>query len=387
MKRKNNFSIGEQFSVYIHFPFCIKKCNYCDFVSYKFASHNTDQYIDCLIKEIKLFAEKNAVEGVRISSMYFGGGTPSLITPEQLARIFRTLRSIFDLTSVKEITLEANPETVSKTKFSEFKELGINRISMGAQSFNDKTLKILGRVHNSKKIYEAFSILRSVGFSNVNLDLMFALPGESITDTMNSLKKAIKLGPEHISYYSLTIEEGTNFYRNRNYLDLPGEKEQYREFSEGIKLLESNGYKRYEISNFALNGFESVHNIHYWKNLPYFGFGASAASFLRRVRSQNYFRIPSYCNAIERKALPHRVSEHLTDLHAKAEHLILSLRMIKGVDKNLYYHRFGTLPDYDFGNKINFLKNKKLLKENDNYIALTQKGTFIANSIFEEFLP
>lgn len=387
MKIKNNFSIGEQFSIYIHFPFCIKKCNYCDFVSYKFASHNTDQYIDCLIKEIKLFAEKNAVEGVRISSIYFGGGTPSLITPEQLARVFETLNSVFVLSSVREITLEANPETINKTKFSKFRKLGVNRISMGAQSFNDRTLKILGRVHNANKIYESFSVLRKVGFSNINIDLMFSLPGESVKDTMNSLKKAIALGPEHISYYSLTIEKGTNFYRNKDYLDFPNEKEEYQEFSEGIKLLENAGYKRYEISNFALNGFESVHNIHYWKNLPYFGFGVSAASFLRRSRTQNYFRIKSYCNAISNKTLPERSSEHLAGLHAKAEHLILGLRMIKGVDKDLYYHRFGTLPDYDFKEKIDFFIHKKLLKKNAHYIALTKNGTFVANGIFEEFLP
>jgi len=387
VKIKNNFSIGEQFSIYIHFPFCIKKCNYCDFVSYKFASHNTDQYIDCLIKEIKLFAEKNAVEGVRISSIYFGGGTPSLITPEQLARVFETLNSVFVLSSVREITLEANPETINKTKFSKFRKLGVNRISMGAQSFNDRTLKILGRVHNANKIYESFSVLRKVGFSNINIDLMFSLPGESVKDTMNSLKKAIALGPEHISYYSLTIEKGTNFYRNKDYLDFPNEKEEYQEFSEGIKLLENAGYKRYEISNFALNGFESVHNIHYWKNLPYFGFGVSAASFLRRSRTQNYFRIKSYCNAISNKTLPERSSEHLAGLHAKAEHLILGLRMIKGVDKDLYYHRFGTLPDYDFKEKIDFFIHKKLLKKNAHYIALTKNGTFVANGIFEEFLP
>ena len=258
---------------------------------------------------------------------------------------------------------------------------------MGAQSFNDRTLKILGRVHNSKKIYEAFCTLRSIVFSNINLDLMFALPRESVVDTINSLKKAIRLGPEHISYYSLTIEEGTNFYRNRYRLNLPNEKEEYLQFKEGIELLENAGYKRYEISNFARHGFESIHNLHYWKNLPYFGFGVSAASFLRRIRSQNYFRVPSYYRAITNKTLPVRNTEHLTGLHAKAEDLILGLRMIKGVDKNLYYHRFGTLPDYDFGNKISFLKNKKLLKENNKYITLTKKGTFIANSIFEEFLP
>ncbi len=387
MKVKSNPAITEQFSIYIHFPFCIKKCNYCDFVSYKFASHDTEQYVHCLTREIELFAEKNFVKGVKIVSIFFGGGTPSLISVKQLTRVFETLNSVFNLSSVKEITLEANPETVNKAKFSEFKKLGINRISMGAQSFNDKTLKILGRVHDSKKIYEAYSILRKVGFFNVNLDLMFSLPEESIEDAISSLKKAIALRPEHISYYSLTIEKGTNFYRNRHNLNLPNQKEEYLQFSKGIKLLESEGYGRYEISNFALNGFESVHNIHYWKNLPYFGFGVSAASFLKRKRSQNYFRIPSYCDAVLKQTIPKRSTERLTGLHAKAEHMILGLRMIKGVNKNLYYYRFGTLPDYDFSEKIEFFKKRHLLKENTKYIALTKKGSFIANGIFKEFLP
>ncbi len=311
-----------------------------------------------------------------------------MLQPEDLAEIIRAIKHNFDINEPCEFTMEVNPETVQYNKFKEFKDLGINRISLGAQSFNDKTLKILGRVHNSRQIYVAYETLRKVGFKNINLDLMFALPGENLLDTEHSLREAINLRPEHISYYSLTIEKGTEFYEKRNSLKLTDDDSDYEEYLKGIEILENSGYIHYEISNFAKPGFESKHNKIYWKNLPYIGFGISAASYLRRNRFQNTSSFKDYCDKINQNILPVSYSEHLTAKFAKAEHLILNLRLLKeGVDKNLYYTRFGTLPEFDFYETIEKLRALRLIKVEPDKILLSRKGMFIANSVFTEFLP
>ncbi len=347
------------------------------------------KYMYCLKKEISITTEASGITGIQVSTLYFGGGTPSLAGPDVLKSVIDALRRNFDLNNSTEFTLEVNPETVSLPKFRKFKEIGINRISMGAQSFNDKTLKLLGRVHNAKQIYRAFDILRKAGFENVNLDLMFSLPGEKLKDLEYSLNEAISLNPEHISFYSLTIEEDTVFGRIKDRLDLPNQDEDFLQYKTGIELLESAGFEQYEISNFAKPGFKSAHNIRYWRNFSYIGFGVSAASFIRRVRFQNTSNFDSYCNAISKDvAPPLDYKEHLVSRRAKAEHIILNLRMVKdGVDNDLYYTRFGSLPRWDFSETIEKLKKLKLIKENKKRITLTKKGVFLANNVFTEFLP
>ncbi|MCD6410321.1 radical SAM family heme chaperone HemW [bacterium] len=375
-------------ALYLHIPFCLKKCNYCDFVSFPYRRDRLKKYISCLASEISLSSEKLGINGCKVGAIYLGGGTPSLLQPEDLAEIIRAIKNNFDINEPCEFTMEVNPETVQYNKFKEFKDLGVNRVSLGAQSFNDKTLKILGRVHNSRQIYIAYETLRKAGFENINLDLMFALPGENLLDTEYSLREAINLRPGHISYYSLTIEKGTEFYEKRNSLKLPDDDLDYEEYSKGIEILENSGYTHYEISNFAKPGFESKHNKIYWKNLPYIGFGVSAASYLRRGRFQNTSSLYEYCDKINQNILPVSYSEHLTAKFAKAEHLILNLRLLKdGVDKNLYYIRFGTLPEFDFYETIEKLKSLHLIKVEPGKILLSRKGVFIANSVFTEFLP
>ncbi len=308
--------------------------------------------------------------------------------PADLLKIVQTLRKYFDFSFLTEFTLEANPETVSYNKFEEFHSLGVNRISMGAQSFNDKTLKILGRVHNSRQIYKAFGALRKAEFDNINLDLMFALPGESLKETMYSLTEAIKLSPEHISYYSLTIEEDTKFYKEQDKLKLPDEDLDYKEYREGIEILEKNGFIHYEISNFAKRGFQSEHNKRYWRNLSYLGFGVSSYSYLKRERFGNTNSLGQYCRYVDEGLTPVSYREKLTDIKAKAEHIILNLRLLnEGVNRELYYIRFGTFPNFDFAKQIEKLKNFKLIKEYSDKIVLTKRGMFLANDVFTEFLP
>ncbi len=382
MKRKSN-----GIALYIHIPFCIKKCNYCDFVSFNYTKRKLKKYVECLKNEMELYINNLQLRGLSVSTLYFGGGTPSLLSPEDLYKIIKKIKEYFNLKNLEEVTIEANPETIELEKFKEYRSIGINRVSIGAQSFNDTTLKILGRVHNSKKIYEEFYVARKAGFTNVNLDLMFALPGERLKDTMFSLKKAILLNPEHISYYSLMIEEGTPFFKMQNRLSFPDNDTEFAEYEKGIELLEKNKFKQYEISNFAKIGFESKHNLQYWRNLPYLGFGVSAVSYIKRKRSKNISNIDVYCKKIENKIFPIGSIEHLVGKKAKAEYIIISLRTVKGCNKNSYYLHFGTLPESDFSDVIKKLKGNELLHEDKEYIALTKKGIFIANNVFEEFLP
>ena len=383
MKRKSNIGIA----LYIHIPYCIKKCNYCDFVSFNYTSEKLEAYTKCLTKEIEIFCDSLGYDGLNISTIYFGGGTPSLLTPKELSKIIKVIKKYFETKNVTEFTIEANPETVNLSKFIEYRELGVNRVSLGAQSFNEQTLKVLGRVHNAKRIYSAFETLRKAGFKNINLDLMFSLPGETMKETMFSLKEAIKLNPEHISYYSLIIEDGTPFFKMQNTLELPDNEEEFLEYSKGIKLLKENGYKQYEISNFARDEYFSKHNIQYWKNFPYVGFGISAASYIQRKRTKNFSNIISYCKKVKEGNLPISSAEHLTGKKAKAEHIIMNLRMTKGANKRNYYLRFGNFMETDFGNEIGSLKQQKLVKESKNYLSLTKKGMYVANVVFEKFLP
>ncbi len=384
MKLKRNSGIA----VYIHIPFCLKKCNYCDFVSFSYKRDVLKDYISCLIREINISSEYLGIGGISVSTVYFGGGTPSLLEPKDLEKIICALDKNFKLEFLSEFTIEANPETVEYDKFKAFKALGVNRVSMGAQSFNDITLKLLGRIHSSERIYHAFEILRETGFENINLDLMFALPGEKLKDTLYSLNEAIQLSPEHISYYSLTIEKGTEFYAKQRTLNLPDENLEYEEYTKGMEILLKNEFLHYEISNFAKRGYESAHNIYYWKNLPYVGFGVSAYSYLRRKRFGNFTDIKKYCKTVYDKMLPVEYEEKLAGIRAKAEHIMLNLRLLsEGLDSRLYYKRFGTLPVSDFGNQINKLKKYGLIKESDNRIILTHHGVLLANQVFTEFLP
>lgn len=381
MKEKN-----KGISLYIHFPFCIKKCNYCDFASFPLNEPEKSLYIRALQSEISLFMDHFPDSRIRVETMYFGGGTPSLLSPQELEEILSHLSKYFDFSSISEFTIEANPETVIKNKFIEFRRMGINRVSVGAQSFNENTLKLLGRVHNAAKIYKSFEILRDAGFSNINVDLMFSLPNETLSELMYSLKEAVGLAPEHVSFYSLVLERGTPLFQASKKMNLPNEEESREQYLNGIQFLAENCYSQYEISNFAKTGFECKHNLSYWESRPYLGFGVSAGSFLARRRWKNVSNLESYFSHLNKKELPISFKEFLKGKMQKGEFLIMALRLTEGFDVSLYYNRFGVLPDEAFKDEINFLRSKRFLSADKTRIKLTQKGLLVANRVLEYFI-
>lgn len=381
MKEKN-----KGISLYIHFPFCIKKCNYCDFASFPLNEPEKSFYIRALQSEISLFMDHFPDSRIRVETMYFGGGTPSLLSPQELEEILSHLSKYFDFSSISEFTIEANPETVIKNKFIEFRRMGINRVSVGAQSFNENTLKLLGRVHNAAKIYKSFEILRDAGFSNINVDLMFSLPNETLSELMYSLKEAVGLAPEHVSFYSLVLERGTPLFQASKKMNLPNEEESREQYLNGIQFLAENCYSQYEISNFAKTGFECKHNLSYWESRPYLGFGVSAGSFLARRRWKNVSNLESYFSHLNKKELPISFKEFLKGKMQKGEFLIMALRLTEGFDVSLYYNRFGVLPDEAFKDEINFLRSKRFLSADKTRIKLTQKGLLVANRVLEYFI-
>jgi oxygen-independent coproporphyrinogen-3 oxidase len=371
-------------AVYIHFPFCVKKCNYCDFVSFGYSEYST-KYIDYLKKEVELFFKRYPKSKIPLRTLYIGGGTPSLLQPSELASILVKLDEYFDFSSLIEFTIEANPETVDEVKFREFRALGANRVSLGAQSFNDSTLVTLGRVHNTNKIYKSYEALRKTNFRNINIDLMFGLPEESFLQNMHSLKEAISLSPEHVSYYSLTIERGTSFYRMKDSLNLPKDSVASKEYKEGIKMLKANGFIHYEISNFAKENNYSEHNLVYWQGLPYIGFGLSSVTFFGRKRVKNTISLRKYFESIDNNKLPFTFYEHLKGRRQKGEFIILGLRLVSGLNEKSYYERFGTFPISDFKEEIDTLEKLDLIRENNQYIKLTKKGLLFANQAMQLF--
>lgn len=382
MNRKNSTGV----SVYVHIPFCLKKCNYCDFVSFSYSALELKKYLKYLKREVEIFFSSLPESKLFIKTLYIGGGTPSLMSAELLLDLVNYLSLYFDFSALVEFTIEANPETVEPEKFKEFRQIGINRVSMGAQSFNDQSLKILGRVHDSNRIYKSFEVLRKARFENINLDLMFALPGESDDNVYFSLNEAMRLSPEHISFYSLTLERGTKFFKIRNKLNIPDEVDQARHYKMGIELLEKNGYKQYEISNFAKEGFQSIHNLSYWMSLPYVGFGVSAGSFMARIRRKNVVNLKSYYDKIDSQKLPFWFSEHLMEKRQKGEYIMMCLRLKEGCTNSLYYERFGVFPETDFRKEINDLSKTGLIKVNKKGFSLTLKGMLIANQVMQFFI-
>ncbi len=376
----------EGISLYIHIPFCRRKCHYCDFVSFIADRAELKRYISYLKKETEIFFSRFSVGEIPVKTLYIGGGTPSLMESEDLGDLLDFLSKSFNLFPLYEFTIEANPETLDLLKFEEFKAIGVNRVSMGAQSFNDRTLNILGRIHNAHRIYEGFEVLRRAGFDNINIDLMFNLPEERVEDTLSSLRKAIELSPEHISYYSLTIEEGTFFYDIKDSLYLPAEAEEVREYKQGIALLKKSGYHQYEISNFASEGKRCLHNIAYWESLPYLGLGVSAGSFIGGERTRNVSNLSLYYDKLCHHEMPYELREKLTGVKLKGEYIMMSLRLLEGVNNLSYYNKFGVFPEEDFADEIAYLKEYKFLSVDKYGFRFTKRGILLANEVMTFFI-
>lgn len=376
-----------ELGLYLHLPFCISKCPYCDFNSYQLKEDNQiSSYISALYQEIKAYSQK--LNKSNIKTIYLGGGTPTILSGIQIYNILEFCKDKFIIDKNAEITIEANPGTLDGEKIKLLIESGINRLSLGAQSFDDLFLKKLGRIHNTQDIIDSYYLAREKGFNNINIDIMFALPDQTIKDLQITLKKAVSLKPDHLSLYNLTIKAGTEFYRKHKggKLKLPTEDEDYDMYNWAINILEKNGFEHYEIANFARPYKRSMHNLIYWQNKPYLGIGAGAYSFIKGYRYMNYENPEIYIKEIMSGKLPVDNGEKLSLRKRMIETIILGLRTKDGVGFRKYKTRFGVNLNDIFSKQVNKLVNLGLLQKDDFKIKLTKRGIFLANIVFREFV-
>ena len=373
--------------LYLHFPFCISKCPYCDFNSYQLKEDNQiSSYISALYQEINAYSQK--LKKSNITTIYLGGGTPTILSGVQIYNILKFCKEKFTIEKNAEITIEANPGTLDGEKLKLLIESGINRLSLGAQSFNNLFLKKLGRIHNTQDIIDSYSFAREIGFSNINIDIMFALPGQTTEDLQVTLKKAVSLKPDHLSLYNLTIKSETEYYKKykRGKLKLPTEDEEFDMYNWAINFLEESGFEHYEIANFARPHKRSMHNLIYWQNKPYLGIGAGAYSFIRGYRYMNFKDPVIYIKEVMNGKLPVDNGEKLSLRKRMIETIILSLRTKDGVSYKKFKARFGVNLNDIFPGQIKKLVNLGLLKKDNYRIKLTKKGVFLANTVFREFV-
>ena len=381
----SNFNIKQQMAgIYIHIPFCKQRCNYCAF--YSTTLYNIrEKYVDALCKEIVMRKEYAACAA--IETIYFGGGTPSTLTMEQLQRICDTIYATYPVSDTAEVTIECNPDDLIPDFLSQLKELPFNRISMGVQSFNDTQLKRLGRRHDAEKARQAVKNAREAGYDNISIDLIFALPGSTIAEWEHDLDSAIALHPDHLSAYNLTYEEGTPLHRALERGDFAelSEEENVEQFQMLITKLKEAGYRHYEISNFALPGRESRHNSSYWNDTPYIGCGAAAHSYNGTSRQWNIADIREYIKGVE-NGIPNFEIEELTEEERYNDTILTRLRTAKGLPLAWIKERFSEkLNNYMLrsAEKEIALGN---LKEENGHLSLTEKGIFISDAVIRELI-
>ncbi len=372
-------------ALYVHFPFCRRKCHYCSFISYEKREADILSYVEAVKQEMRLRSH-----GERLGSIYLGGGTPSLLPPESVSDLFAAINRIFILDKNAEITMEANPGTINETYLNKVKKCGINRLSLGVQSFNDDELKILGRIHSANEAKQAIKFARNVGFDNLNLDLIYGLPGQSEHIWRSNLEEALALGLDHLSLYALTLEEDSPLRQTIAEGSLPAIDPDLTadlyELSEDI--LKKAGYIHYEISNWAKKGRECRHNLVYWKNLPYMGVGVAAHSFLEGHRLANTNNLDKYLKQFNRQPSWQPEMDEIINLKLElAETVILGLRLIEGINKAAIRHRFGIDITEYFSSQIKEMTAAGLLKQNDGNISLTNRGRLLSNQVFYRFLP
>lgn len=392
--------------LYIHIPFCKRKCYYCDFVSFSNSEEKIEEYIDCLICEIKEVAEnvkfqfqQKKGDLVNVRSIYIGGGTPSYIDSKYIKQILNTIRNSYDFVMAgltdkqeqfPEITIEINPGTVTEEKLLDYKNSGVNRISIGMQATQDRLLTQLDRIHSYQEFEMTYHLTRKVGFENINIDFMFGLPNQTLDDVKESLQKIKILNPEHVSVYSLIVEDGTTLSKQieEGIMKLPNERLERTMYWTIKNFLEENGYKHYEISNFAMLNKESRHNLDCWNQKEYFGFGVAAHSYVDNVRFSNITDLNSYIenyknNEPEKNFVFHEKENYLDMMK---EYLLLGFRKIKGVSKRDFENKFQLPIESIFKLELEELKRKDLILENEDFYYLSDKGIDLANLVFEKFV-
>ena len=382
-------------SLYVHIPFCVRKCAYCDFLSAPATEKEQEEYVEALVTEIGLAA---FCKGRTAASVYFGGGTPSILRPELVERIMDSLREHFCILDETEVSMEVNPGTVTEEKLERYRKAGINRLSIGLQSVNARDLEILGRIHTYEDFLETYRLAREVGFRNISADLMAALPGQSVEEYLKGLKLVAELGLEHISAYSLIVEEGTPFYERYYGKEnlLPTEEEDREMYVKTREILEEFKYTRYEISNYAKKGYECRHNMVYWMRDEYIGFGVGSASLTAETRYRNIQDVKEYIALMKQvrdeksdsvaalKQLREEVCK-LTEQEQMEEFMFLGLRLTEGRQVSDFWQKFGKELQSVYGKQLDRFQKEGCLTMGDQ-VKLTEKGLDISNYVMSEFL-
>lgn len=382
----NTVVLSSTISVYIHVPFCRQKCSYCDFLSWPQHEEAIPAYVDDLVREINLyrgvFAER------QVSTVFFGGGTPSLLAGPEIKTILDAVTSVASMLPDAEITLEANPETLWEEKLKQYAESGINRLSIGLQSTHQHLLQFIGRMHTVEDFHKSVEWARKAGINNINGDLIFGIPGQKLQEWEESLSDVAALKLPHLSCYGLTYEEGTPLttQMEKNRFKPVDEEHEWMMFRHGIEWLQSRNYHHYEISNYAMTGFECRHNINYWKNLEYIGLGAGAHGFINGVRTENAKSLKAYQKMISSNEKPIVIRQKVSRNASISETCFLGLRMREGISNKAFLNRYGTSLSDVYPVEIPCLIERGLLESVDGYVRLTEKGFDLSNQVFVAFL-
>ena len=384
MKKRN-------LELYLHIPFCVRKCNYCDFFSASGTPKEQADYVSAMVQEIQSYQELSGE--YEVHTIFLGGGTPSLLTPEQIEQIFNAIYHTFSVNENAEITMEMNPGTVDIEKLRAMKAAGVNRLSIGLQSAQNEELKMLGRIHTYEEFLETWRLTEQAGFKNRNIDLMSALPGQTMESYEDTLSKVLALEPEHISAYSLILEEGTVFYDwyekgklDRGAWKLPSEEEEYAMGELTIQRLAEAGMHRYEISNYAKSGKECRHNLGYWDRVEYLGIGAGSSSLIKGERFDHIRDRKAYIEKI-RNGEPILIDREILSVESQMEEFMyLGLRKIEGVSRTDFQNYFGKNVDDVYGEILDKLEEEQLLEFSGDRIRLTHRGMDVSNCVLAEFL-
>ena len=400
----------KELELYVHIPFCVRKCAYCDFLSGPAGEAEKTAYTDALLREI--MSMKDAYRDYRVSTVFLGGGTPSVLTGEDTARIFHALQENFDISGHAEITMEVNPGTVTKAKAALWKKSGINRLSIGLQSADDRELKMLGRIHTYQEFMDTWEVVRMAGFENVNIDLISAIPGQTVQSWEQTLRAAAELGPEHLSAYSLIIEEGTPFYdcygedvnvedrmEGQEWAPLPDEDTEREIYRMTERILKEYGYHRYEISNYAKKGYECRHNLGYWERKEYLGLGLGASSLVRERRFHNTADMEKYMNIFsgdaffssesDKSGLVGEAAEEVEILSEKdqmEEFMFLGLRKTEGISCRDFQKKFGKTIEEVYGRQTRHFLGLELMKREGDRLCMTERGLDVSNAVSAEFI-
>ncbi|EOD6239923.1 radical SAM family heme chaperone HemW [Enterococcus hirae] len=376
----------QKVSAYIHIPFCEHICYYCDFNKVFLEGQPVDEYVEMLLKEMEITLKQHPVK--ELETLYVGGGTPTSLTAVQLDRLLAGAREILPFKEGKEFTVEANPGDLTKEKLQVMKNYGVNRLSMGVQTFDNRLLKKIGRKHTAEDVYQTMRFLKEENFTNVSIDLIYALPGQTLEGYRETLNQALALDLPHYSLYSLILENKTMFMNwvRQGRLELPDQETETRMFEETIQAMEKKGRHQYEISNFGLEGHESKHNLMYWNNDHYFGFGAGASGYLGNKRYRNKGPIQHYLRPLRAGELPVLETEVLLRENQIEEEMFLGLRKKIGISKQHFYERYQQTIESLYSKVLTDLEKEGLLVNESDRIYLTPKGTFLGNEVFERFL-